>query len=226
MKNYVLSHNLYQFFFFFFFFWGLFFRSTRVVELPLLFPRWRKNGRAWKLNFCEVKKNIFWWSELSYVVIKGWTFTIKSFSERIILYFSSHIAVNAYVGENWLFQYTIEYRETYMMQHETQHNAFGKRRNGNCFYDSEYEWKENWLSMFFHPLSLKSTFISCRQNHERTRIYGEELCIALVKLQLHLKLPSLESQFSYQSSKSPTAAPLAVILPFSEEFIRGDTAVG
>ena len=36
-----------------------FFRSTRVVELRLLFSKWRKNRCTNKSKFLKIKKNIF-----------------------------------------------------------------------------------------------------------------------------------------------------------------------
>ena len=38
--------------------WGLFFRSTRVVGIRLLFSRWRKNGSTNKSKFLKIKKHI------------------------------------------------------------------------------------------------------------------------------------------------------------------------
>ena len=40
------------------------------------------NQSFWKLN------NIFWWSKVSHIIIKGWNFMIKSFSGRVVFWFS------------------------------------------------------------------------------------------------------------------------------------------
>ena len=58
------------------------------------------NQRLWKLN------NIFWWSKISHIIIKGWNYMIKSFSGRVVFCFAILRAISAYVGENWLSQYT------------------------------------------------------------------------------------------------------------------------
>ena len=57
------------------------------------------NQSFWKLN------NIFWWSKISHIIIKGWNFIIKSFSGQIVFCFAILRAISAYVGENWLSQY-------------------------------------------------------------------------------------------------------------------------
>ena len=62
-------------------------------------PMHKTNQSFYKLN------NIFWWSKVSHIIIKGWNFTIKSFSGQVVL-FCYPSAISAYVGENWLSQYT------------------------------------------------------------------------------------------------------------------------
>ena len=57
------------------------------------------NQRFWKLE------NIFWWSKVSHIIIKGWNFMIKSFSGQVVFCFAILRAISAYVGENWLSQY-------------------------------------------------------------------------------------------------------------------------
>ena len=57
------------------------------------------NQSFWKLN------NIFWWSKVSHIIIKGWNFMIKSFSGQVVFCFAILRAISAYVGENWLSQY-------------------------------------------------------------------------------------------------------------------------
>ena len=57
------------------------------------------NQGIWKLN------NIFWWSKMSHIIIKGWNYMIKSFPSQVVFCFAILRAVSAYVGENWLSQY-------------------------------------------------------------------------------------------------------------------------
>ena len=57
------------------------------------------NQSFWKLI------NIFWWSKISHIIIKGWNFLIKSFSGQVAFCFAILRAISAYVGENWLSQY-------------------------------------------------------------------------------------------------------------------------
>ena len=57
------------------------------------------NQSFWKLN------NIFWWSKVSHIIIKGWNFMIKSFSGQFVFCFAILRAISAYVGENWLSKY-------------------------------------------------------------------------------------------------------------------------
>ena len=59
------------------------------------------NQSFWKLN------NIFWWSKVSHIIIKGWNFMIKSFSGQVVFCFAILRAISAYVGENWLSQYIL-----------------------------------------------------------------------------------------------------------------------
>ena len=59
------------------------------------------NQSFWKLN------NIFWWSKVSHIIIKGWNFMIKSFSGQVVFCFAILRAISAYVGENWLSQYKV-----------------------------------------------------------------------------------------------------------------------
>ena len=57
------------------------------------------NQSFWKLN------DIFWWSKVSHIIIKGWNFMIKPFSGQVVFCFAILRAISAYVGENWLSQY-------------------------------------------------------------------------------------------------------------------------
>ena len=50
------------------------------------------------------KPKIFWWSK----VIKGWNFMIKSFSGQVVFCFPILRAISAYIGENWLSQYSYQ----------------------------------------------------------------------------------------------------------------------
>ena len=84
------------------------------------------NQSFWKLN------NIFWWSKVSLIIIKGWNFMIKSFSGQVVL-FCYPRAISAYFGENWLSQYTgtIEFdranfeKKTHRNKTKTQEKSFG-----------------------------------------------------------------------------------------------------
>ena len=58
------------------------------------------NQSFWKLN------NIIWWCKTSHIIIKGWNFIIKSFSGQVVFCFAILRAISAYVGENWLSQYS------------------------------------------------------------------------------------------------------------------------
>ena len=59
------------------------------------------NQSFWKLN------NIFWWSKISQIIIKGWNFMIKSFSCQVVFCFAMHRAISGYIGENRLSQYIV-----------------------------------------------------------------------------------------------------------------------
>ena len=58
------------------------------------------NQSIWKLN------NIFQCSKVSHIIKKGWNFRIKSFFGRVVFCFAILRAISAYVGENWLSQYS------------------------------------------------------------------------------------------------------------------------
>ena len=83
----------------------LFSGQQELSKLDYFFQNGGKRGAQanrsfWKLN------NIFWWSKISHIIIKGWNYMIKSFSGQIVFCFAILRAIFAYVGENWLSQYT------------------------------------------------------------------------------------------------------------------------
>ena len=82
----------------------LFSGQQELSKLDYYFQNGGKTGAQanqsfWKLN------NIFWWSKISHIIIKGWNYMIKSFSGQIVFCFAILRAISAYVGENWLSQY-------------------------------------------------------------------------------------------------------------------------
>ena len=76
------------------------------------------NQRFWKLN------NIFWWSKVSHIIIKGWNFMIKSFYGQVVFCFAMLRAISAYVGENWLSQYMIACCCFFQLMFYVQINTF------------------------------------------------------------------------------------------------------
>ena len=83
----------------------LFLCQQELSKLDYYFQNGRKTGAQtnqffWKLN------DIFWWSKISHIIIKGWNYMIKSFSGQVVFCFAILRAISAYVGENWLSQYT------------------------------------------------------------------------------------------------------------------------
>ena len=84
----------------------LFSRQQELSNLDYYFQDGWKTGAQTNQSFWKLK-NIFWWSKVSHIIIKGWNFMIKSFSGQVVFCFAILRAIPAYVGGNWLSQYSI-----------------------------------------------------------------------------------------------------------------------
>ena len=87
------------------FIWPLFSGQQELSNLDYYFQDGWKTGAQTNQSFWKLK-NIFWWSKVPHIIIKGWNFMIKSFSGQIVFCFAVIRAIFAYVGENWLSQYS------------------------------------------------------------------------------------------------------------------------
>ena len=83
----------------------LFSGQQELLNLDYYFQNGGKTGAQTNQSFWKLI-NIFWWSKISHIIIKGWNFMIKSFSGQVAFCFAILRAISAYVGENWLSQYT------------------------------------------------------------------------------------------------------------------------
>ena len=82
----------------------LFSGQQELSKLDYYFQNGGKTGAQTNQGFCKLN-NIFWWSKISHIIIKGWNYMIKSFSGQVVFCFAILRAISAYVGENWLSQY-------------------------------------------------------------------------------------------------------------------------
>ena len=80
--------------------------QQELSELDYYFQNGGKTGAQTNQGFCKLN-NIFWWSKISHIIIKGWNYMIKSFSGQVVFCFAILRTISAYVGENWLSQYTL-----------------------------------------------------------------------------------------------------------------------
>ena len=108
--------------------------QQELSELDYYFQDGGKTGAQTNQSFWKLK-NIFWWSKVTHIIIKGWNFMIKSFSGQVAFCFAILGAISAYVGENWLSQYTARpsfeyYRQVYFvhsgLQDESLHVTISK----------------------------------------------------------------------------------------------------
>ena len=82
----------------------LFSGQQELSKLDYYFQNGGKTGAKSNQGFCKLN-NIFWWSKISHIIIKGWNYMIKSFSGQVVFCFAILRGISAYVGENWLSQY-------------------------------------------------------------------------------------------------------------------------
>ena len=89
----------------------LFSGHQELSKLDYYFQNGGKTGAQTNQCFCKLN-NIFWWSKISHIIIKGWNYMIKSFSGQVVFCFAILRAISAYVGENWLSQYSTDLSAT------------------------------------------------------------------------------------------------------------------
>ena len=153
----------------------LFLGQQELSNLDYYFQNGGKTGAQtnqsfWKLN------NIFWWSKISQIIIKGWNFMIKSFSGQVFFCFAILRAISAYVCENWLSQYSlikdinlIDSCQAHLpVQYASTSNSFA-RSNTGVVIQSEIRRKESKQTNSFYQFFMKAILVLLQKKNELWR---------------------------------------------------------